>query len=252
MFELLKLRRRHGRPAIGDLRRAEVIAPFRGFPRLGAGACPDGCAACAAACPTGAVQAAPLRLDLGACVFCSACERACPAAAIRFGGAHRLGADRREGLIVEAGRDAADYAAAAITARREIRRRFGRSLKLRQVSAAGCNGCEMELAACGNVNFDMARFGVEFTASPRHADGIVLTGPVSRNMAPALRDAYLSVAEPRVFIAVGACSIHGGLFKESEALDRTFRDEVRVDLFVPGCPPHPLTFIGAVLDFLGR
>jgi Ni,Fe-hydrogenase III small subunit len=171
---------------------------------------------------------------------------------IHFGSGHRLGADHRDGLIVASGRTEADFAAAAITARREIRKRFGRSLKLRQVSAAGCNGCEMELGACGNVNFDMGRFGVEFTASPRHADGLALTGPVSRNMAPALRDAYLSVAEPRILIAVGACAIHGGLFKNSEALDRSFLDEVRVDLFVPGCPPHPLTFIRAVLDFLGR
>lgn len=252
MFELLKLRIRHRRPVIKDIRRAGVIEPFRGFPRLAKGVCPAGCAECAAVCPTGAIQTAPLRLDLGACVFCSACERACPAGAIRFGNAHRLGADRRQGLILESGRGEADYAAAAITARREIRRRFGRSLKLRQVSAAGCNGCEMELGACGNVNFDMGRFGVEFTASPRHADGIVLTGPVSRNMAPALRDAYLSVAEPRILIAVGACAIHGGLFKDSDTLDRSFRDEVPVDLFVPGCPPHPLTFIHAVLDFIGR
>ncbi|TFG59328.1 MAG: hypothetical protein E4H29_04455 [Deltaproteobacteria bacterium] len=252
MFDLLKLRMRHGYPAIKDIRRAVVKAPFRGFPLIDGDKCSDGCTACAGVCPSGAILLRPLRLDLGACVFCGECERACPAGTIRFGTAHRLGATRRDYLIIDSGRTAADYTAAAIESRREIRRLFGRSLKLRQVSAAGCNGCEMELAACGNVNFDMGRFGVEFVASPRHADGIVLTGPVSRNMAAALRDAYRSTAEPRIVVAVGACAISGGLFVDSTELDRTFLDDVRVDLYVPGCPPHPLTFIRAVLDFLGR
>ena len=109
----------------------------------------------------------------------------------------------------------------------------------------------MELGACGNVNFDMGRFGVDFVASPRHADGLVLTGPISRNMAPALKDAYRSLGAPRIVVAVGACAIHGGLFADSAELDRSFLAETPVDLFVPGCPPHPLTFIRAVLDFLG-
>jgi Ni,Fe-hydrogenase III small subunit len=155
-------------------------------------------------------------------------------------------------LILASGQTAESYAAGAIELRRDIRRLFGRSLKLRQVSAGGCNGCEMELAACGNVNFDMGRFGVDFVASPRHADGLVLTGPLTRNMAPALKDAFRSVSEPKVVFAVGACAISGGLFAGSPELDRSFLKEVPVDLYVPGCPPHPLTFIRAVLDFLGR
>lgn len=252
MLELLKLRKRHGRPVIKDIRRAEIPSPFRGFPVLDGDKCPADCAACAGVCPTGSIAAPPLRLDLGTCVFCGDCERECPAGAIRFSPAHRLGATRREGLIVASGQTAAEYAAMAVESRREIRRLFGRSLKLRQVSAGGCNGCETELAACGNVNFDMGRFGVEFTASPRHADGLVLTGPLSGNMAAALEDAYRSVAEPRILISVGACAISGGLFADSGEVDRSFLDGVAVDLFVPGCPPHPLTFIRAVLDFLGR
>jgi Ni,Fe-hydrogenase III small subunit/NAD-dependent dihydropyrimidine dehydrogenase PreA subunit len=252
MLDLLKLRKRHGRPVIKDIRRAEIPAPFRGFPQLDAGPCPADCAACVAICPTKSIAAPPLRLDLGTCVFCGDCERGCPAGAIRFGTGCRLGATRRDTLIVAAGITAEKYAAAAIESRREIRRLFGRSLKLRQVSAGGCNGCEMELAACGNVNFDMGRFGIDFVASPRHADGLVLTGPISRNMAAALADAHRSVAEPKILIAVGACAVGGGLFADSEEVNRTFLEEVRPDLYIPGCPPHPLTIIRALLDMIGR
>jgi Ni,Fe-hydrogenase III small subunit len=109
----------------------------------------------------------------------------------------------------------------------------------------------MELAACSNVNFDMGRFGIEFTASPRHADGIVFTGPISKNMAPALFDAYKSVNDPKIVIAVGACAISGGVFAESGQVNREFMRAVKIDLYVPGCPPHPLTFINAVMDLLG-
>lgn len=145
-----------------------------------------------------------------------------------------------------------DYEEYAVKVNREIKRMFGRSLKLRQVSAGGCNACEMELNACSNVNFDMERFGIEFTASPRHADGIVITGPVSENMAAALEDTYLSTPEPRLMILAGACAISGGVFAGSPALDRAFLKGRKVDLFVPGCPPHPLTFINALLGLSGR
>jgi Ni,Fe-hydrogenase III small subunit/Fe-S-cluster-containing hydrogenase component 2 len=252
MFDLWKLRKRHGRPIVRNLRTAAVLDAFRGFPLLADARCATGCRDCETVCPSGAVAAGPLRMDLGKCVFCGECARACPAGAVRFSPAHRLGASRRESLIVSAGLTAEDYAGAAIASRREIRRLFGRSLKLRQVSAAGCNGCEMELGACGNVNFDMGRCGVDFVASPRHADGIVLTGPVSKTMAPALRDAFKSIAEPRIVIAAGTCAISGGLFADSGEIERSFLAEVPVDLYIPGCPPHPLTFILAVLDFLGR
>jgi len=252
MFELIKLRKRHGRPVIPDVLGAAVPPPFRGFPLLTEARCPDGCEACVRACPTGAVRKGPLRLDLGACVFCGDCESACPAGAIRFSPGHRLGATRRDSLVVDSSIRASDYAGSAVESRREIRRLFGRSLKLRQVSAGGCNGCEMELSACNNVNFDMSRFGIDFVASPRHADGLVLTGPVSRNMAPALRDAYHSLAEPKIVVAVGACAISGGLFAESPDVDRSFFNDAPVDLHIPGCPTHPLSFIRAVCDFLGR
>ena len=110
----------------------------------------------------------------------------------------------------------------------------------------------MELSACGNVNFDMGRFGVDFVASPRHADGIVITGPITKNMAPALLDAYKSISKPKIVIAVGACAISGGVFADSDELNREFLNMVKIDLFIPGCPPHPLTIINAILDFIGK
>jgi len=189
---------------------------------------------------------------MGKCTFCGECSRSCPAKAIQFTSAHRLGATDRDVLIIRDEQSPADWEKQAVTCRKNIARFFGRSLRLRQVSAAGCNGCEMELNACNNVNFDMGRFGLDFVASPRHADGIVVTGPVSRNMAPALLDAYHSVAEPRLLFLVGACAISGGLFAESTTIDRSGLETLSIDLYVPGCPPHPLTFINSVLDLIGR
>ena len=145
-----------------------------------------------------------------------------------------------------------DYHKNSIEVRTEIQKVFGKSLKLRQVSAGGCNGCEMELNACSNVNFDMGRFGIDFVASPRHADGIVITGPVTENMANALEDCYKSVPNPKIVILCGACAISGGIFQNSAKLNREFIETHKIDLYIPGCPVHPLTFINAILDFTGQ
>jgi len=158
-----------------------------------------------------------------------------------------MGATERGALVVREGVEAAIQAKASAA----FSRIFGRSLKLRQVSAGGCNACELELNAITNVNFDLQRFGIEWVASPRHADALVLTGPITRNMRDALRLAWDAMPDPRFVVAVGACAISGGLYASSPAIDRSFLEQVGPTLFVPGCPPHPLTFIRAVLDLLG-
>jgi Ni,Fe-hydrogenase III small subunit len=133
-----------------------------------------------------------------------------------------------------------------------MRRLFGRSLRLRSVAAGSCGGCEAELTALGNVVFDMARFGIQFVASPRHADGLVLSGAVNRNMEGALRSAWEAVAEPKLMIVVGACAASGGPFLGSAEAGSGIPADIPVDLWIPGCPPHPLTVLDGLLRLLGR
>jgi len=132
-----------------------------------------------------------------------------------------------------------------------MRSLFRRSLKLRSVVAGSCNGCEAELVALGNVVFDLGRFGVQFVASPRHADGIVVTGAVNTNMRLALQKTYEAVPEPKLVIAVGACAISGGPFRGSPEVADGVGNLLPVDLWVPGCPPHPFTVLDGLLRLLG-
>jgi Ni,Fe-hydrogenase III small subunit len=222
---------------------------FRGRPTFGPGACPEGCHACLEACPTGAIQLQPsLRLDLGRCLFCTECTDACPDV-LRFTGDHRLAVRERDDLVQEAG--APPRLAEAMG--RELMRVLGRSLKLRVVSAGGCNGCEVDVNVLGTLAWDLGRFGIQFVASPRHADGLVICGPVTANMALALRKTYDAVPGPKIVIAVGACAISGGPYRyQNEQLGGAAAAGIPVDLFVPGCPPHPLTLLDGLLRLLGK
>ena len=134
---------------------------------------------------------------------------------------------------------------------RELLAILGRALAIRQVDAGSCNGCELEINALANVNFDLGRYGIDIVASPRHADALVLSGPITRNMVDALQQCWDAMPAPKFIIAVGACAISGSPFEGSTALDRSLLQRVAPTLYVPGCPPHPLSFVCGILDLLG-
>ena len=249
MFDTLKSRIYQGNQFIKDIKNAPMREQFRGLPKLCNSNC-NNCKDCLNVCPTGALKLNPLSIDMGKCTFCGACKNVCKTGAIDFTNFYKLSTTKRENLIITEDMTQEEFSKIAIEVRKEIKRVFGKSLKLRQVSAAGCNGCEMELNACSNVNFDMGRFGIDFVASPRHADGLVITGPISKNMAYALEDCYKSTPDPKIVVLCGACAISGGVFQQSSELNREFLEKYPIDLYIAGCPIHPLTFINGILGFI--
>ncbi|HUX22913.1 MAG TPA: 4Fe-4S binding protein [Spirochaetia bacterium] len=251
MIDLFKLRMKQGRQYLKSVTDASLSERFRGYPILDERLC-DECSECVKVCPTGAVTLEPLKIDMGRCVFCGECAAACPAGAIDFSNEHRLASSTREALVVTSGQSLADYRSSAVRPRPDLRSLFGRSFRIRSVSAGGCNACEMELGAIMNVNFDAARFGIDIVASPRHADAVVVTGPITENMAGALEETFDAVPEPKLLILMGACAISGGVFASSGALSRRFLETHHVDLFLPGSPPHPLALINGLLSLFGR
>lgn len=252
MFRVLRERFRQGFRTIPYPAGDPPTLPdrFRGLPVLDASKCAAGCQECVSACPTNALarDEQGLRLDLGRCLFCDDCVTACPTGAIHFSTDHRLAVRKREDLIVRSGRELA----LARPLEREMLRLFGRSLKLRQVSAGGNAAEEADLNVLGTVVFDLGRFGVQFVASPRHADGIVVTGPVTANMKQALFTTYAAIPAPKLVIAVGVDAISGGLFRGRSEVNDGVTDLIPVDLFIPGSPPHPLTILDGLLRLLGR
>ena len=248
MIDNLKILFHQGKQYIPDVTTANVPGIFRGRPVILPGAVNE--AELVELCPTGAISAGPVRIDLGKCLFCGECAFAFPEK-IRFSTDHKIATNDRQRLVIVEGENAAVTLNPDLI-RKEISDYFSGSLKLRQVSAGGDNSCEMELNACGNVNFDMGRFGVEFVASPRHADGIVITGPITENMAEPLQICYDAIPAPKIIILAGTDAISGGIFAGSPALDRRFLDKYPIDLYVPGNPVHPLTFINGVLELIKR
>lgn len=250
-LQFLRERARQGvRTALQPFDEADLPERFRGRPVLDRARCADGCRDCVSGMPSAVLTIGPdgaVMLDTGASLFSPDESAACPAGALTYTRDYRMATRRREDLVTPAGELSL---AGAVDA--SMRRLFGRALRLRSVSAGSCGGCEAELTALGNVVFDLGRFGIQFVASPRHADGIVITGAVSTNMRDALRETWEATPEPRIVIAVGACAIDGGPFRGSPQVGDGVPRGFPVDLWIPGCPPHPLTVLDGLLRLLGR
>ncbi|MFT3740019.1 MAG: hypothetical protein QM786_14800 [Breznakibacter sp.] len=248
MIANLKILYHQGKQFIPDVTTAKVPGIFRGRPVISSIRVNE--LALAQTCPMDAIGTSPVSIDLGKCNFCGECAMHFPEK-ISFTTDYKLSSNTRQGLVVTEGHDV-PIVVDATQVRKEIRRLFGRSLKLRQVSAGGDGSGEWELNASNNVQFDISRFGIEFVASPRHADGIVVTGPITENMALALQMCHDAIPDPKIVVLAGTDAISGGLFADSPAMDRAFLDNTRVDLYIAGNPVHPLTFINGLLALTGR
>ncbi len=220
---------------------------FAGLPEIADTACPANCNVCAEVCPANAVKSGVL--DTGKCIFCKQCESVCPVRKIRFTMNHDLAAFDRADLIRSQNSAPYSYRKQPNDA---IRALCGKSLKIRQISAGGCAACELDFNVLNTLAWDMGRFGIQAVASPRHADCVLITGPVSRNMLLALKKTFDAVPDPAFVIACGACAISGGLYADNPETCGGVENILKADLYVPGCPPHPATLLEALVRFMGR
>ena len=198
----------------------------------------NGCSKCIGECIVGAISIKDGKaiIDHDKCIYCGNCTQICDKAALEM--VH----DCKFCTLEQAGNEL----------KQKIYKKFKRSLVLRSVDTGSCNACMLELAATQNTYYDISRFGVKFAASPRHSDGIVVTGPVTINMREALIKTYNAMPEPRLVIAVGACSLDGGIFKDGDGSVGKLGDIIPVDLYIPGCPPSPQAIVYGLLKLVDR
>lgn len=223
-----------------------------GMPRFRPEKCVDGCSECIEACPTGAIRTAPpggkVEVDYGRCVACQLCVEACPSAAMEASHDWAYGVRDRADLVLDGGSlDAVERTDSSLPVEG-----FRRSLHVRHVDSGSCNGCESELQALNNPVYNLHRFGIFFTASPRFADLLLVTGPVTYAMKEPLRRTWEAMPDPRWVMAIGTCGVSGGVAGGGYACENGLEGVLPVDVYLPGCPPNPAATIEALLMFLGR
>lgn len=249
MWNALKARLRQGYRT-GKFPFAPPALPeyFAGRHEIEAEKC-TGCEKCVEVCPADAVVLngkAPA-VDTGKCIFCGKCAGVCEPGALKLGKEYRLAAMSREKLIADGG----IYEPERPTDR-EFLKFCGNSLKIRQVSAGGCAACELDFNVLNTLAWDMGRFGIQVVASPRHADCILVTGPVSENMLLALKKSYDAAPRPVWVIACGSCAVSGGIYAGSPVCHDGVEKILKPDLYVPGCPPHPATLLEGILRLMDK
>ena len=256
---------------------AKISDRFRGCPSFDFDKWKDARPA-AEVCPTGAISLSDkgdsrkVTVDYGLCVFCGLCAETSFEQAVRITQEFELATSDRRSLVLTAEytlnadgthrelrkldrrlvQAEMDVESLGHKARETIQKILGRSLAIREVDAGSCNGCELEIVALNNPVHDIERFGIQFVASPRHADMLLVTGPVTRNMELALLKTHRAMAEPKVVVAVGACGISGGIFGENYASLGSVDKVFPVDVYIPGCPPRPQALLHGILLAVGR
>ena len=255
---------------------AEISSQTRGRPEIDFARWKDARPA-VASCPTGALACVDQKdtrtatFDLARCTFCGLCAEA--DGAIQMTNTCELAARRRDDLIITAkyelssdgthqkflgpqpsalGPRPAALNTLGVQLKARIEKVLGRSLHIREVDAGSCNGCEIEIGGLNSPIYDVERFGIHFVASPRHADMLLVTGPVSRNMELALRKTYDATPEPRLVVAVGACGCSGGIFGQNYATLGGVDKVLPVDVYIPGCPPNPHALLHGILMAVGK
>jgi len=249
-FNVLKARLNQGYKTIDYPNQMPRLSEkYKGLPIINSSKCSKDCSSCFDVCPTDAIIKKDDEnfIDLGKCIFCNKCVSACSENLIIFTNEFRMSALKREELFVKE-----NISLLSNSLNEKTKKLFGHSLKLRQVSAGGCNACEADINVLNTLVYDLGRFGIQFVASPRHADGLLITGPVTENMKLALLKTYEATPSPKVVIVTGTCAISGGLFSNLNNNNNGIEDILPVDLYIPGCPPNPFTILDALLRFLGK